>query len=487
MDSIVLDSMRTLTATPAEARAAIVRFLRAQEFTLTSEQISMVSAKRGSQIAGSVQTKKLPIVFRASFEPDPQGCVVNVHIGDAWRSGVGKVWGMNGPYKTVLDDVSRALDAALAPLADGADFQQHVISTSTRDIPIISHSNTGIVKGGAVVADKVDQLVTPNGAHSTPKALKEVVLRSSKGATSFDRMGVEGLFTVGLLVSTKPGSMPANLARDVENFSSRLERLVADQPQGRVVCDVSDEEIPVAEFLATQASIRERLPLRTLHVCTTCKLEKVVNPDYEKLREKNRRKQVITGAIGATVSTSGISPFLLVGSLMKFKNFDIPYVCPRCQGLEADSSIVTYCPNCGERRDEAVLRTCRRCKHNFAAAEHAQHGDLWDPDAQLFEPAPAQPLMPPSTPAAFAPPPAMPPASAALAAPPVVAPTITAPALAPPSPVAAAPPRPPQPVAPGPAAGWYSDTTGRHQHRFWDGQRWTEHVADNGVPGRDRI
>jgi len=454
MDSIVLDSMRTLTATPAEARAAIVRFLRAQEFTLTSEQISMVAAKRGSQIAGSVQTKKLPIVFRASFEPDPQGCMVNIHIGDAWRSGVGKVWGMNGPYKALMDDVSRALDAALAPFA-ADEFQQHVISTATRDIPIISHSNTGIVKGGAVVADKVDQLVTPNGAHSTPKALKEVVLRSSKGAASFDRMGVEGLFTVGLLVSTKPGAMPANLARDVENFSSRLERLVADQPQGRVVCNVSDDEIPVAEFLATQASIRERLPLRTLHVCTTCKLEKVVNPDYEKLREKNRRKQVITGAIGATVSTSGISPFLLVGSLMKFKNFDIPYVCPRCQGLEADSSIVTYCPNCGERRDEAVLRSCRRCKHNFAAAEHAQHGDLWDPDAQLFEPAPAQPLMPPSTPAAFAPPPAAPPASAA--------------------------------VATNPAAGWYSDTTGRHQHRYWDGRRWTEHVADKGVPGTDRI
>jgi len=465
MDSIVLDSSRTLTATPAEARAAIVRFLRSQEFTLTSEQVSMVAAKRGSQLAGSVQSKKLPIVFRASFEPDPQGCTVNIHIGDAWRSGVGKVWGMNGPYKSVMDDVSRALDAALGPLAvNGVGFQQPVISTATRDIPILSHGNTGIVKGGAAVADKVDQLVTPNGTHSTPKALKEVVLRSSKGATSFDRMGVEGLFTVGLLVSTKPGSMPANLARDVENFSSRLERLVADQPQGRVVCEVTDEEIPVAEFLATQAAIRERLPLRTLHVCTTCKLEKVVNPDYEKLREKNRRKQVLTGAIGATVSTSGISPFLLVGSLMKFKNFDIPYVCPRCQGLEADSSIVTYCPNCGERRDEAVLRSCRRCKHNFAAAEHAEHGELWDPDAPAFDMSTA----PVSTPS-------------------FGAPTFPAPVLAPPNPAEPAPLRPPQPMPTSPAPGWYSDTAGRHQHRYWDGQRWTEHVADNGVPGRDRI
>lgn len=31
-----------------------------------------------------------------------------------------------------------------------------------------------------------------------------------------------------------------------------------------------------------------------------------------------------------------------------------------------------------------------------------------------------------------------------------------------------------------PKAGWYSDPTGRHQQRYWDGSRWTENVADNG-------
>ncbi len=34
-------------------------------------------------------------------------------------------------------------------------------------------------------------------------------------------------------------------------------------------------------------------------------------------------------------------------------------------------------------------------------------------------------------------------------------------------------------------AGWLSDPTGRHEHRWWDGARWTDCVADAGQPGRD--
>lgn len=33
---------------------------------------------------------------------------------------------------------------------------------------------------------------------------------------------------------------------------------------------------------------------------------------------------------------------------------------------------------------------------------------------------------------------------------------------------------------------WWPDPTGRHQMRFFDGTRWTEHVADAGVAGVDR-
>lgn len=33
--------------------------------------------------------------------------------------------------------------------------------------------------------------------------------------------------------------------------------------------------------------------------------------------------------------------------------------------------------------------------------------------------------------------------------------------------------------------GWLPDPTGRHDHRYWDGAAWTEHVADAGVAGND--
>jgi hypothetical protein len=32
--------------------------------------------------------------------------------------------------------------------------------------------------------------------------------------------------------------------------------------------------------------------------------------------------------------------------------------------------------------------------------------------------------------------------------------------------------------------GWFPDPTGQHDHRWWDGAAWTEHVADAGVAGR---
>jgi hypothetical protein len=41
------------------------------------------------------------------------------------------------------------------------------------------------------------------------------------------------------------------------------------------------------------------------------------------------------------------------------------------------------------------------------------------------------------------------------------------------------------PPGASPAAGWQPDPTGRHQHRYWDGSRWTNWVADGGTVERD--
>lgn len=34
---------------------------------------------------------------------------------------------------------------------------------------------------------------------------------------------------------------------------------------------------------------------------------------------------------------------------------------------------------------------------------------------------------------------------------------------------------------------WHPDPTGRHDHRWWDGEQWTEHVADAGVAAVDPL
>jgi uncharacterized protein DUF2510 len=57
------------------------------------------------------------------------------------------------------------------------------------------------------------------------------------------------------------------------------------------------------------------------------------------------------------------------------------------------------------------------------------------------------------------------------APPPVAAPPPAAPTPAPPQPVEPPPP-------PGGTADWYPDPRGLKRLRYWDGTRWTEHVAD---------
>jgi len=36
-------------------------------------------------------------------------------------------------------------------------------------------------------------------------------------------------------------------------------------------------------------------------------------------------------------------------------------------------------------------------------------------------------------------------------------------------------------------AGWQPDPRGRHEYRYWDGTRWTDHVADQGKVSRDPV
>src|SRR5215207_11126973 len=37
------------------------------------------------------------------------------------------------------------------------------------------------------------------------------------------------------------------------------------------------------------------------------------------------------------------------------------------------------------------------------------------------------------------------------------------------------------------AGGWHPDPAGRADQRYWDGERWTEHVMRGGEPGVDHL
>jgi hypothetical protein len=47
--------------------------------------------------------------------------------------------------------------------------------------------------------------------------------------------------------------------------------------------------------------------------------------------------------------------------------------------------------------------------------------------------------------------------------------------------------RPATPTSPAVPAGWHADPAGRYELRYWDGQRWTEHVSRGGVPATDPL
>ena len=47
-----------------------------------------------------------------------------------------------------------------------------------------------------------------------------------------------------------------------------------------------------------------------------------------------------------------------------------------------------------------------------------------------------------------------------------------------------APPKVPTTAEPG-APGWAADPYGRHQWRYWDGNRWTDQVADGSTQSTD--
>ena len=130
------------------------------------------------------------------------------------------------------------------------------------------------------------------------------------------------------------------------------------------------------------------------------------------------------------------------------KRLDPKYVCSRCQGMEDDERIVTFCPSCAELQKDVVLRLCPKCGFDFRTKAGAE--PLWS--AVSEEVAASEAATDAATPVADA----APAADAALDAPPAPSP---APRAAPSPPlVAAPPPSIPAPTAPPAIAAWPNPT-----------------------------
>jgi hypothetical protein len=372
MPALGLDFERSLNAQPSEARRAIGEALREAGFQVTAEQLTRIEAKRGSRLLGGslMPTRMLPIIASFDIAPDGPACIVSAHLVDHHINLGGKAWGWNQTYRRLFGEVQEVVDHRLARLdpAAGAAFVPARFWSAGGEVAALEQAQTLGARAGETVVDKASSVLEGGPKDRAPAAWKgvdSVTFTSAQGCAVLSLAEAQAHLGVAVMIASHPGSMPPNLARDVELFAARVEQALTSAAGSAAEVQVSEAERPVLEFLNRQVRIREGLPVRTLHTCRACHHQNVTNEDLARLQARNRHLRDIVGGVGATISSGGVKPFLLLGQVFKLKKLDPDYVCPQCQGLDADEQIVTFCPQCGAMRPEAALRECPKCHLDF--------------------------------------------------------------------------------------------------------------------------
>lgn len=457
MSFIALHSERRLAAAPRAVNQSLARALRDAGFQLTTEQLSVVEAKRGSQLASVAMQSKLPLRVSARISPDGDGAAVQLEVRDDSKVPASRLMGMSAAFTRALTEVQEQVDHALLVLAPGATFDAPTMTNTAANMGVLDTANAATVSAGDKVVARAGELLGGRRQETAPQAWKGlagVFFESPAGTAALEMIDVHAMLTAGTLLTLRPGNMPANLVADVEALVMRIEQELSGHEAHTVRMSITAEEQPVVEFLRQQARIREALPLRTMMVCQTCRFEKVVNPDYQRLAKRNSRLKTLLGAVGASWGGSGgLRAFVAVGKVIGSAGLDPDFVCPRCQGTTHDDYVITYCPRCGDRRLDSMLRACPKCKHDFRSDVPAER--LWHAETSLMIPAAV--------------------AAKALAAagrPGNGGGSAGAGSAGDAMRAAGADPAPPS---------WYPDPLGKHQYRYWDGAGWTDHVADNGA------
>ena len=438
---LTASATRRIDAPLTTARGVVVTAIRQLRFTFAVDQLSRVVARRGSTIAGfTLSPARVPLEIRVDLAAGPrtedgEATVASFLLQDRWGLAGTRQWGAVAAYRAAFAEITEALDRALAGLSPDIASSPWDLDLGPGDVAPLAGASAHAAQAGRVLARGTDVLF---GAAKGPRTASDGTGLETARVVCDDRHldlpaeRLDGLLTAGQLIAANPAPLPVHLAQEVQQLVVSLEdqlESLRSRPRGSLATlAIAEKQLPVLTFCYQQSLIREELPLRLLLVCTTCKLPKVANPDLAALREKNRRRGVLATSVGGVLTMQGIAPYIMLGRLVQARSSDPDFVCGRCQGLDADQRVITFCPTCGDRRDESVLRACGNCGHDF------RRGAAEVPPWRAGEP------------------PAAPAASAAPALP-----------------------------SPAPPAAWRPDPTGRHEHRYWDGSTWTEHVSDGGL------
>ncbi|BCL14139.1 hypothetical protein [Micromonospora sagamiensis] len=430
---LVAGADRRIAVPPSVARQHLLRVIRDLSFELRTEQLSLLEAVRGSKLGGvTLSAARVPVALRIGLEADGDGCRVAVLLADRWAGKVGRNWGLTSAYVQLFESVLGAVDGVLGRLdpSGAAAFTGWWRQTGPGDVAIMQNAASLANRAGAVLSRHASRLLDGD----SPAQRRASVSRAGTDTFTFEAPQAvaevpaelaDGMLMVGTLIASRPGDMPPNLVAQVQSLVFRVEEHLASvapgaAPAGRFAVEPAD--VPVVTFLHQQARLRGMLPARNLRTCTTCRLEKVTNPDLERLQERSRRTRDLATSISAV-----ITPYVLAGRLAQLNNKGPTFACPRCQGMDADETVVTFCQRCGDRRAETALRTCAKCQFDFRSLIAGDQ--LWQ-----SRPAPSSP-QPPAPEPTPAPAPEPPRASAPepSTAPPSTALPTTAPAPEPPT------------------------------------------------------
>ncbi|MEV0729480.1 hypothetical protein [Polymorphospora sp. NPDC050346] len=370
---------RRVAVPPSVARQHLLRTIRELSFELRTEQLSVLEAVRGSKLGGvTLAPGKLPVSLRIGLEAADAGCRIAVLLADRWPGKVGRNWGATSAYVELFGAVLAAVDGALTRLdpSAAASFAPWWRDTGTGDVAIMQNAASRAAQAQAALSRHTSRLLDggsapPRGASVSRSGVDTFVFETADAVAEVPTELADGMLMVGTLVTSRPGAMPPALVAQVQSLVFRIEEHLAADGRASLF-PATPEDVPVVTFLHQQARLRGLLPVRTLRTCTTCRLEKVTNPELERLQERTRRTRDLATGISAVVT-----PYVLAGRLVQLNSKGPEFACPRCQGLDADETVVTYCQRCGDRRAETALRGCPKCQFDFRSLLPAEQ--LWRP------------------------------------------------------------------------------------------------------------